>query len=211
MSRIASRLTYFLSILGAITLGVFGMWFLGPRSNNILPSQSPLIELEKMGDLATVKINYSDVIEFTEKRTQEIPWTRWELSLGGTKVLLVAKGDCVVATNFKLAKYVNIDQKNHTLSLTLQQPKSLSARINHDSREKGGSYFYAINNQGLEVINPDSSNRIDAINNGLKFAQAQVERVCTRPEVVATARKNTEELLSSTFKVLGWKAKFLWE
>jgi hypothetical protein len=106
---------------------------------------------------------------------------------------------------------VNIDQKNHTLSLTLQQPKSLSARINHDSREKGGSYFYAINNQGLEVINPDSSNRIDAINNGLKFAQAQVERVCTRPEVVATARKNTEELLSSTFKVLGWKAKFLWE
>mgnify|MGYP003500256188 FL=1 len=82
------------ALLAAAAIGVLGMWLFGPRPESKLPAQTPLIALEKMGHLVSVKVNYADVIEFTEHRTQDIPWTQWDLDLGGTKVLLIARGDC---------------------------------------------------------------------------------------------------------------------
>jgi hypothetical protein len=200
-----------LAFLGAVTLGVVGMWFFGPKPDSKLPAQTPLISLEKMGHLVSVKVNYADVIEFTEQRTQEIPWTQWELDLGGTKVLLIARGDCTIATNLGAAKYQNINAENRTFTLLLPEPKPLQIRVNHESREKGGSYFYAITSEGLEPIIPDSSNRNLAISNSLAFAQKQIERSCNRPQIRAIAKKNAEEVLTATFQATGWKPTYEWK
>ncbi len=200
-----------LVLLGAVTVGVLGMWFFGPKPESKLPAQTPLIAIEKMGHLVSVKVNYADVIEFTQQRTQEIPWTQWELDLGGTKVLLIARGDCTIATNLGAAKYQNINNENRTFTLLLPEPKPLQIRVNHESREKGGSYFYAITSEGLEPLIPDSSNRSLAISNSLAFAQKQIERSCNRPQIIALARKNAEEVLSATFQATGWKPTYVWK
>lgn len=200
-----------LALLGAVTIGVVGMWLFGPKPESKLPAQTPLISLEKMGHLVSVKVNYADVIEFTEQRTQEIPWTQWELNLGGTKVLLIARGDCTIATNLRAAKYQNIDAEKRTFTLLMPEPKPMQIRVNHEPREKGGSYFYAITSEGLEPLIPDSSNRSLAINNSLAFAQKQIERSCNRPQIIALAKKNAEDVLNATFQATGWKPTYAWQ
>ncbi|SBT10021.1 conserved exported hypothetical protein [Candidatus Accumulibacter aalborgensis] len=209
--NVVSRMTWLLSLVGAAALGVSGMWLLGPQLKEPLQAQTPLIALEKMGHLVSVKVNYADVIEFTEKRTQDIPWTDWELRLGGTKVLLVARGDCTIATDLGAARYESVNAQARSVSVILPSPKPFSARVSHEPRENGGSYFYAINSQGIEPIIPDSSNRTQAINNALAHAQQEVERTCTLPDVLSTARKNAEDVLMAIFRAIGWKATLVWK
>jgi hypothetical protein len=206
-----NRLNSIPALLAAAAIGVLGMWLFGPRPESKLPAQTPLIALEKMGHLVSVKVNYADVIEFTERRTQDIPWTQWDLDLGGTKVLLIARGDCTIATNLGAAKYQDVDAEKRTFTLLLPEPKPLQVRVNHEPREKGGSYFYAITSEGLEPIIPDSSNRQLAISNSLAFAQQQIERSCNRAQIRAIARKNAEEVLGATFQAIGWKPTYVWK
>lgn len=209
--QIATRVTWFLSLVGAAALGVLITELVAFKAKEIPLPVAPLISLEKMGHLASLKVNYADVIEFTEKRTQDIPWTQWELRFGGTKVLLVARGDCTVATDLRAAKYENVNLQDKTLTLILRTPKLLIARVNHKARDKGGSYFYAITSQGIEPIIPDSSNRLKAVNNALIVAQREVERACHQADIVATAKRNAEEVLRPTFLALGWKANVVWQ
>jgi len=209
--NLAHRTTWFLSLVGAAALGVAGTWLFASKSKTPPPPVAPMIALEKMGHLASVKVNYADVIEFTEKRTQDIPWTQWELRLGGTKVLLVARGDCTVGTDLRAARYEGVNPDDRTVLVSLPAPRAIVARVNHEPRDKGGSYFYAITNEGLEPIIPDSSNRINAVNNALSLAQREVERACNHADVVATAKKNAEDVLVPTFQAVGWKARFSWK
>jgi hypothetical protein len=206
-----NRLKSTLALIGAVAVGVAGMWLFGPRPESKEPVQTPLVSLEKMGRLVSVKVNYADVIEFTEHRTQDIPWTQWELDLGGTKVLLIARGDCTIATDLSSAKYQDVNAESRTFTLLLPEPRPLQVRVNHEPREKGGSYFYAITDEGLEPIIPDSSNRSLAISNSLAFAQKQIERACNRPQIRAVAKQNAEDVLSATFQATGWKATYVWK
>ena len=205
------RLTWLLSLLGALALGAGLAWLFGAGSRKAEPPMAPVVSLEKMGQLVSLKMNYADVVEFTENRALDIPWSQWELQLGGTKVLLVARGDCTIATDLRAAKFQDVDAKARTLTVVLPAPKPLQARINHAPREKGGSYFYAITNLGLEPIIPDSSNRTQAINHALAWAQKGVERACQQPAILATARQNAETVLRATYQATGWTPAFVWK
>jgi hypothetical protein len=208
--NVVQRPAALLSLLGATMLGVLGAWLFLRTAVEKSPAQAPLISLEKMGHLVSVKLNYSDVVEFNQNRTLGIPWSQWQVRLGGTKVLLVAKGDCTVATNLGGATYKSIDRINRTLTVVLPSPQPLNARINHDTRQKGGSYFYAITSNGVQLILPDSTNRVDAIDNALRLAQKDVYRVCSQPEVLATARENAENVLRASFHATQWTPTFVW-
>ena len=205
------RLTWLLSLLGALAVGAAAAWLLMPNRHGTPPVSAPLISLEKMGQLVSLKLNYADVLEFTENRALDIPWSQWELQLGGTQVLLVARGDCTIATNLNAATFENVNAQARTLTLVLPSPRPLQARINHAPKEKGGSYFYAITNLGLEPIIPDSSNRTQAINHALSWAQKDVERVCRQPAILATARQNAETVLRATYQAAGWTPSFIWK
>lgn len=203
-------MTKILSIVGALALGALGMWLFGSKSSNTLPPQPPLMSLEQMGHLVTVKVNYANVIEFTENFTQDIPWTQWELRLGSSRVLLVARGDCLVGTDFRLAKYQEVNETSRSAVLVLPSPKPISARVSHDPREKGGSYFYAITGTGIEPIIPGSNNRTKAMDAALGKAQQEIERTCGGAEVLITAKKNAEAVLLPAFLASGWKVKLRW-
>lgn len=205
------RTKWLMSLLVAVAVGALAMWLWGLRGAPSTPPQVPLLSLEKMGHLVSVKVNYADVIEFTEKRTLDIPWTNWELPLGGTRVLLVARGDCTVGTNLGEARYEEVNAERRTVNVVLSAPRTIQARVNHDPREQGGSYFYAISSEGLEPIIPDTSNRTQAINNALALAQKEVERTCRQTQVLTTATKNAEEVLGSAFQAIGWTPTFVWK
>ncbi|HEY8608302.1 MAG TPA: DUF4230 domain-containing protein [Noviherbaspirillum sp.] len=206
---ISPRLTWMLSLAAAAAVGVAGTWLLAPRLSPAAPP--PIVSLEKMGDLVAVKLNYSDVFEFTQKRTLDIPWSQWELRLGGTKVLLVARGDCTVATNLGSARYEQVNGEERRLTVVLPSPRPLQARINHAPREKGGSFFYAVTSEGIEPFVPDSRNRTQAINNALALVQKNIERACGETHVIATAKQSTEDVLRAAFSATGWTPAFVWK
>jgi len=171
----------------------------------------PLVSLEKMGHLVSLKMNYADVIEFTQPNAVDIPWTRREVPLGSTRVLLIARGDCTIATDLRQARYENVDDAARTLTLVLAQPAPLQARINHDSREKGGSYFYAVTEHGLQTIIPDATTRIRALDQALATAQKSVQAACSQPAMLASARDNAAAVLQATLRATGWRAQLRWQ
>lgn len=192
-------------------MGATGAW-IATKKNEEQPASGPaLIALEKMGHLVSIKLNYSNVIEFLQPRTLDVKGTPWEVRLGGTKVLLVAKGDCTVAADLTAARYENIDAKSQTLEVVLPKPAPLQARINHDARAKGGSYFYAITEHGLQTVLPGLQNSTSAVNGALQRAQNEVEQACKQPEVLSMAKMNAEAVLSGMFLATGWKVKFVWK
>lgn len=200
-----------LILVAAFVIAILYFWWAHLNQLSSENNQFPNIAIEKMGHLVATKVNYADVIEFTQKRSADIPWTNWELVWGSTKVLLIVKGDCAIGTDLRQAEYVNVNTKSHTFDLKLKTPKAIYARINHSPKKKGGSYLYGISNQGLELITPNSSNRITAINNAMSFAEKQILLTCNQKNMIVSAKNNTEQVLNSVFQSFGWKAKYSWE
>ncbi len=170
----------------------------------------PVVSLEKMGHLVSVKLNYADVIEFSQPRAVDIPWSQREVRLGGTKVLFVARGDCTVATDLRQARYADVDPQRRTLTVVLPQPAPLQARIIHAPREQGGSFFYAITEHGLQPFIPSAGSRTRAMNTVLAAAQRKVGQACSEGAVIASARNNAESVLGATLAATGWTPAFRW-
>ena len=198
-----------LLLVAATAISAAATWWM------VRPTPSPaappaLMELEGMGHLVSLKVRTANVIDFTQERTQGIPWTQWELRLGGTHVLLVARGDCLVGTDLRQARYEAIDATARTATLHVPAPTVLSARIDHRPREQGGSYFYAIDSTGIEYLIPGSANRIQAIDAALHRAQQDLERSCQSAPSLANARTHAEAALQSLFSATGWKVQLRW-
>lgn len=201
------------SLAAALAAAVLGAactwWALRPPATPVAPPA--LATVEGMGHLVSLKVRYANVIAFTQQLTQGIPWTQWELRLGGTQVLLVARGDCLVGTDMREARYEAVDAAARTAVLVLPQPAALSARVDHRPRDQGGSYFYAVQGTGIEPLIPGSANRTQAIDTALQRAQKDMERGCQAASTVATARDHAEAALKPLFAATGWQVAFRWE
>lgn len=162
-----------------------------------------------MGVLTTLRVSYSNIIEFIEPVTQGIPLTPWELRFGGTKALLVARGDCFIGTDLKLAKYEAVNPVEKVATLVLSNPKVISARLNHDPKS-GGSHFYTITSSGLVVLLPSNERQIKVINKALEKGQQDIEAGCSKPEFLAAAKNSAETVLMSTLSATGWNIKTVW-
>jgi len=206
----STRASSLLLLAAAAGVGMAAMWSMRAQPPNVELQSAPMISLEKMGHLVSVKINYSDVVEFSEKRVIDLPMNR-EIPLGSAKVLLVARGDCTIATNLAAAQYQDVDRATKVLTVVLPMPELLQVRINHASRDKGGSYFYSITSDGIEAFAPDSDKRTKAVTTALANAQKTLERVCMAPPNVLSARQNAESVLRAMYVAAGWTPTFAWK
>lgn len=195
-------------ILVVASLSSLAAWKLKPEKEQA-PTPPPLVSVQEMGTLVSLKVQYANVIEFNERVTQDIPWTQWELRFGGTRVLLVARGECLIGTDLKLAKYEQLTTANKTATLAVPQPKVISARLNHDPKS-GGSFFYAVSSSGIVSLEPGTERQTKAMNAALQKGQSEVEASCARPELVETARKSAEAILIPTVSATGWKVAVVW-
>jgi hypothetical protein len=176
------------------------------------PSPPPLLRsIEKMGHLVVLKVNYSDLIEFSEDRNLGIPWSEWKVTWRGTRVLLIAKGDCLVATNLRTANYEAVDPVNGRVTLVLSAPTTVQPRLNHAPPAQGGSRLYAMSNKGIEAIIPGDTTRTKAVDAAMALAQWKVEEACNAPDVISAARVSAEGVLKNSFAAIGWDASIKWK
>jgi hypothetical protein len=196
-----------ITVLVAALAGL-AAWHLKPEKMPP-PPEPPVVSVQEMGSLTTLRVNYSDVIEFAEKLTQDIPWTQWELRFGGTTVLLIARGDCNLGTDLRSAKYEQVSAADKTATLSLPAPTLISARLNHDPKT-GGSRFYTVTSNGIAALIPGSEGQTKAMNKALEKGQKDIEVACARPEYFAAARKSAEAVLLPVVSATGWKVKFVW-
>lgn len=192
------------AIVGASVVGVY------MRQQQPELVQRPVVSFENMGHLVALKMNYSDVIEHTEKRTQAIPLSGYDLILGSTRVLLVAKGECTIATDLRQVEYSETNSELKKVTLRVALPKPLSVRINHDAKAQGGSYLYTITNKGLEPLLANSSTQREAIARVFVEAENKIGQACNQPSVIEQAKTNTSTVLVSMFQAVGWVAKVQW-
>lgn len=202
------RFLFPVAMAAAAAIGAAATWAATSRHQ---PPPPPMLSLERMGHLVSVRVNYANVIEFLQPRTVGIPWTAWNVSLGGTKVLLVARGDCTVAADLQNVGYEQVREADHTLTVVLPAPAVLQAGISHESRSRGGSYFYAVTQNGLQPILPGLQNVTAAMNGALRRAQDEVGQACRQPAVMAAARTSAEAVLGRMFATTGWKPRFVWK
>jgi hypothetical protein len=198
-------------LLVAITAAAIMFALIKRPAEQEAPPPPPLVSLEKMGHLVSLKMNYSDVIEFTQPNAVDIPWSQWEVRLGSTRVLLVARGDCIIATDLRQARYEDIDERARTLSVVLPTPSPLQARISHESRAKGGSYFYAVTEQALQAFIPSAQTRTGAMTAVLEKAQQAVLAACKQTTVLNTAKENAATVMQATLSATGWTPTIIWE
>jgi hypothetical protein len=190
------------------SLSAVAAWKLKPEKEHP-PPPPPLVSVQEMGTLVSLKVNYANVIEFNERVTQGIPWTQWELRFGGTRVLLVARGDCLIGTDLKLARYEQSSTANKTATLIVPNPKVISARLNHDPKT-GGSFFYATSSSGIVALMPGTEGQTKATNSALQKGQKEIEASCAKPELVEAARRSAEAVLLPTISATGWKVAVVW-
>ena len=190
------------------SLSAVAAWKLKPEKEQA-PPPPPLVSVQEMGTLVSLKVNYANVIEFNKRATQDIPWTQWELRFGETRLLLVARGECLIGTDLKLAKYEQSTTGTTTATLVAPNPKVISARLNHDPKS-GGSYFYAASSTGLVALMPGSDEQTKLTNSALQKAQSDIEASCAKPELLETARKSAEAVLLPTISATGWKVAIVW-
>ena len=190
------------------SLSAVTAWQLKPDKAQA-PPPPPLVSVQEMGALVSLKVNYANVIEFNERVTQDIPWTQWELRFGGTRVLLVARGECLIGTDLKRAKYAESAIASKTATLLLPQPTVISARLNHDPKT-GGSFFYAMSSNGIVALVPGTEGQTKAMNAALQKGQAEIEASCARPALIEAARKSAEAVLLPTVSATGWKVAIIW-
>lgn len=207
----SNRTTLYILMFVAFTFGAAGTWAVNHDFSEQPPSGPPLIAFDKMGHLVSVKLNYSNVIEFIQPRRVSIPATPLNISAGGTTVLLVAKGDCTVASDLTRAQYRDVKHSEHTVTLVLPVPAPLQTRVNHDDRAKSGSYFYAVTEHGLQTILPGLKQSTTAMNGALQRAQNEIEQACKQPSMIAIAKENAEAVLGGMLQATGWKAQFIWK
>ena len=192
----------------AALLGGAGLaWRLKPMTTATPPS---LVEIEAMGHLVTVQVHFADVIDFTLPRAVGIPLSDYEIRYGGTTVLLIAKGDCSLATDLRLARYDKVDVARRRLTVTLSSPVTIGARVNHAAPEQGGSRLYAVSNNGLEAFIPDPSNRNQAIEDAFRLAETRVSAACRNVDAIRQAKSTAESLLSSMYRSTGWNVTYQW-
>lgn len=189
-------------------LAALAAWKLKPEKEQV-PAAPPVVSVQEMGTLATLRVNYANVIEFNERITQDIPWTQWEFRFGGTSVLLIARGECLIGTDLQAAKYEQILPAAKTATLVLPNPKVITARLNHDPKT-GGSSFYTVNNNGIAALIPGTDGQTKAMNRALQKGQSEIEAACSRPEMMIAARKSAEAVLQPAVSVTGWKVSIAW-
>jgi hypothetical protein len=189
-------------------LAAVAAWTMKPEKERP-PPPPPLVSVEEMGVLVSLKVNYANVLEFNTRVTQDIPWTQWELRFGGSRVLLIARGDCLIGTDLKLAKYEQSAAATKTATLVVPHPKVISARLNHDPKT-GGSSFYEASTSGLIALVPGTKDQTKAIDLALQKGQSDIEATCAKPELIEAARKSAEAVLLPTVSATGWKVAIAW-
>lgn len=186
----------------AIVIGFFAL-----RQFSQKPSLPLITSYEKMGHLVALKVNVADVVEYTNPNIVQLPWNI-KINVGNTKVLLVVKGDCLIATDLRAATYQDQNDTNRTVSIILPSPAVIQPRLN---LEPNGTYIFAVDQNLISKIVLGNVVITPPINQAMVLAQQKVADACKNPENIVAAKENTERILKGFFIPLEWDVTIKWK
>lgn len=219
MSRtLSSFISDFAALVGAVSAALFAQAVLPQLQPQVpAPTQAsrsvklkPLESLENMGELVSLHIHRTDIVEFSTSGTPDTQAADDALN-DQTPAMLVARGECVLATDMHAVRIDASLLDRHALHLHLKTPQLLSARINRAPRERGGSYIYTLARNGGEHFVPWSDKQEHATDLAYAKAQNELEAACKTPETISEAERNAEDTLRSMLSAQQLQAEFSWE
>lgn len=167
------------------------------------PTIAPLVQLEKMGTLVSLRINYADVKPFVSAK--DVSTLFGNVELGRTELLLVARGECTIGPNLANATLVADKHTQGMFHLTLPPPRTVNASINH-----GLSKVWNGSTHRLDSLFNSDRNMQLAIDAAYADAEADIRRTCRSPAYVNQAKKYAEEVLKAMYAGSGQTLSIEW-
>lgn len=181
-------------VLGmAIAVGlVLGDRLLGwPR---LQPVMLNLQQIQALAELVTLKV---EIVDIQESKVQGY--------LGSRQVVVVVRGDIMIATDLSQAKLEQVDGQAKTAVLVLQPPRMISARLDH-SRTK----IIASDAGGLWRIAPGDAGRTAAADRAYGEAQKALAKAGDDKKLVEQAKQRAETVLKKFCLGLGVRVEIRW-
>lgn len=168
------------------------------------PVASPLVQMEEMGSLVSLRVRYADVKPFQRSNEAPLPFGK-SLELGRTELLLIAKGECTLATDLRAAKQLDNKADPKNLRISLPAPRILNASINHAL-----SQVWSGQTRRLDSLFDSDANMRKAIDAAYVEAELDIRRTCNTPTYINEAKKNAENVLKGLFARSGQSLVVEW-
>lgn len=156
---------------------------------------APTLEaIQKLSSLMVTRVAVADVSE-----------TRIDGYTGGLTAIVVIRGDFLLGVDLSAAKFVNFDEKERSVVMTLPPPAVSSPRLDQEKTR-----LLCLNHQGLWALIPGSTGQEVIVNHAYRHAQGIVAAAGSDPTLLKDARIHAESALGSFFAAIGWKVTIHW-
>jgi hypothetical protein len=180
-------------LAAAAGIGALAAWwgYNRGKGTSITDTGPAVIQLEKLTELATVRVHVADVLKAEN--------TSW---MGDIKGAWLIKGDALLSVDLKAAKVLATDERKKVHKVQLPLPRVIQPRVDHKRTipydwQKG----WLRSNDVADAVWKDA----------MKHAQELVEQLAGEPEQMAVAKDQTQAALKQVYSSVGWTLEIVWE
>jgi hypothetical protein len=184
-------LVAFLAAAAAVGL-LAGLWgYNRGQATRITDTGPAVVRLEKLSELATVKVHVADVLTAEN--------TSW---FGDIKGAWLIKGDALISVDMKLAKVLSTNGEKKVIRVLLPRPRVIQPRVDHNK-----TVAYDWRKGWLR------SSDVAAIvwKEAMLHAQELVEQLAAEPDQIDLAREQAQTALKQVYANVGWDLEVVWE
>ena len=167
-------------------------WIAQPAPITLTPMT--IEQIQALAELVIARVHVSDVRE-----------CRIDGFTGGTRALLVVKGEILLGVDLEQAQFAGHDPVRRSATLLLPEPRVTSVCLDHQATR-----ISAMGPHGLWVLVPWRTMDQRVINRAYQEAQAAVEAVATEPEPLRQAKSHAEAVLQRFATAMSWQLHIQW-
>ncbi len=125
---------------------------------------------------------------------------------GRLDVIVIAKGDVLLAIDLRKAKLETVNHEYRTAVLALPRPRITSPRLDHER-----TIVFAIQTSGMWRMLPTDARRAELVSRAMEVAQQAMASAADSNELIERARSSAERLLKGYVdETLHWDLSIRW-
>jgi hypothetical protein len=160
----------------------------------VAPPPMTIEQIQALAELVTARVHVSDVRE-----------CRIDGFTGGTRVLLVVRGEILLGVDLEQARFAGNDAARRSSTLLLPEPRVTSVRLDHQ-----GTRITSMGPHGLWVIVPWRTKDQQLINRAYQEAQAALEAAADDPDLPQHGKAHAEAVLHRFATAMSWQLHIQW-
>jgi len=175
--------------------GLLGLTLSGASTQRgVTPPPLTLAQVQNLASLTTLRVHVADV-HLTEIHGHT----------GSLRAALLVRGDLLIAVDLAEARFEQLDDEAKRATIVLPAPRAQSPRLDH-----ARTRIYAITTSGMWSLLPTDDHRARLVNRAMGEAQRLVEHAAQRDELIEQARRNTETVIDTYSRQIGWSVTIRW-